>query len=446
MISVHGVSPNEAYWRLLRLATQNALKKSSSRIGSCIELGHVFVEFDEGERLCLLQGRGINPVFALVESAWVLAGRNDLAPLQSVIANYGQYSDDGLTLNGAYGFRLRTYFGFDQIEEAIRQLRISPDSRRVVLSLYSGADLGKDTLDVPCNTEVILRIEESRLAMTVINRSNDLWLGVPYNWFMFRCLQTLIASRLNVPLGAQRHISTCMHLYESDLAAASRVVAMNSLYSIRDIEARAEPIDIADFLQDVGALSIADIDGIRSRTFKNVVERYRRLREGGVTSPSSNEHRQSALDIALDMWATERNLPKERTMATDEVRTNQDSPTHLALQRWIFSDDDRESKLAGIRLAAVNVKPYLNSLLNRDMPEGVKAVLEDPVSMNVSLQVVLELILGSIDPLLTRAPLGVQLRQRIQDLAADLGLPDLLLRSRELSEADLKKVFEHIFR
>lgn len=445
MISILGVSPNEAYWRLLHLATQNVLKKSSSRIGDCFELGHVFVEFDEGERLCLLQGRGINPIFALVEAAWVLAGSNDLAPLQSLIANYAKYSDDGSSLDGAYGFRLRKYFGIDQVEEAIRQLSTSPDSRRVVLSLYSADDLGKETLDVPCNTEIILRIEESRLAMTVLNRSNDLWLGVPYNWFTFRCLQTLIASRLEVPVGAQRHISTCMHLYESNLAAARRVVAMNSLPSIRNVESLTEPIDIADFLQNVTALSTANFDDVHSLAFKNLFERYRHLREGCETSSSNGDYCKNSFEIALDIWAIERNLLKERIVATSEINTNPDSPIHRDLQQWILSDGNRESKLADIRMAAANVKPYLNSLLNQDMPKGVKAVLEDPMSMNVSLQVALELILGSIDPLLVRAPLGVQLRQRLQDLAEELGLHNIQLRSRELCEADLKIVFRNIF-
>lgn len=446
MISIHSVTPNEAYWRLLRLATENVLRKSSSRIGNCIELGHVFIELDEGERLCLLRGRGINPIFALVEAAWILAGSNSLAPLQSLIANYAQYSDDGVTLNGAYGFRLRKYFGLDQIEKAIHQLSITPDSRRVVLSMYSAEDLGNDSRDIPCNTEVILRIEDSRLAMTVFNRSNDLWLGVPYNWFTFRCLQTFIAKRLAVQPGVQRHISACMHLYEKDIVAARRVVAMNSLSSIRNFESLNESLDISDLLLDINALSTADFDNVRSPALKNILDRYKITRKIRATELSSEDHFKNSLETALNIWAIERNFIKEKTVPTNELDTNPDYSTHLALQQWILSDTGREFQLTGLRTAAANVKPYLNLLLNQDMPEGVKAILEDPASEKVSLQIVLELILGSIDPFLARAPLGIQFRQRLQNLAIELGLSNQHLRGRELPESDLKIVFRNILR
>lgn len=447
MISVRGLSPNAAYWRLLCLATKNALSQEPSRLGNYINLGHVSVELDEGDRLCLLAGRGINPAFALVETAWLLAGRNDLAPLQSVLAGYGEYSDDGSTLNGAYGFRLRAHFGVDQIEEAIRQLKQFPSTRRTVLSLFSVDDLGNQSNDIPCNTQVMLRIEEGRLAITIINRSNDLWLGVPYNWFAFRALQYLIAAQLKVPLGLQRHVSTCMHLYVRDIEQARHVVNINSISSIREVEDGAKPMDMPSFISDIPALSVANFDEINSHNLATFFQRYLNYKHGALmnTSVNSNSSARNTLDVALDNWIATRNSLKEAAMPNETTLTNLDTPTHLALQRWVFSDTNNPEYLrTGINTAASNARPFLRGLLSEGLPSGVSVELDDPESVHVGQHIVLELILGCLDPFLARSEIGDSLRSRLLEIASDLGLPKQPFKAREMSESNLKVIFGHI--
>lgn len=447
MIVVCGLSPNAAYWKLLCLATQNALWQAPSRLGDFIDLGHVSVELDQGERLCLLEGRGFNPVFALVETAWLVAGRDDLAPLRTILANYGQYSDDGQTLNGAYGYRLRSYFGVDQINKAVQQLREFPSSRRVALSLYSVNDLGNQSNDIPCNTQVILRIEDERLAMTVINRSNDLWLGVPYNWFAFRGLQQLIASELKVPLGLQRHISTCMHLYERDIEKARHVVTKNSLSSIRIIDENIEPIDMTEFLSEVPALSVANFGLVQSPELVAFFQRY--LNHQQHTPPKagydSDAIRQRSLDVALNQWISTHKLSKAAAVSIQALTTNPDTPTHLAIQRWALSEPDVSEKLlTDIRIAANNASPFLHALLNQGLPIGVRLELDDSESTHVSLHLVLEIVLGCLDPLLSSSLIGQHLRQRLKDIEKKLGLPVQIFRGREMTEANLRVIYGHV--
>src|SRR2546422_1067872 len=74
-------------------------------------------------RVCLLKGRRFNPFFGLAEASWVLAGLNVLEPLRFFLATIEEYSDDGMTLNGAYGYRMRKALGMDQLEEVIRILK-----------------------------------------------------------------------------------------------------------------------------------------------------------------------------------------------------------------------------------------------------------------------------------------------------------------------------------
>src|SRR5437667_12765939 len=57
------------------------------------------------ERVLLNYYRDANPFFHLYESLWMLAGRNDLKSLEFFVGHMKDYSDDGLTFNGAYGHR-----------------------------------------------------------------------------------------------------------------------------------------------------------------------------------------------------------------------------------------------------------------------------------------------------------------------------------------------------
>ena len=446
MISLRDLSPNGAYFYLLRLATENALSRKQSRIGSFIDLGHVCVEFGEGERLCLLNGRAVNPVFAIVEAAWMLAGSNDLAPLEAILTDYKRFSDDGETLNGAYGFRLRSHFGFDQIDSAIKELRVTPYSRRVVLSLFSSSDLGKKSADIPCNTQLVLSIEDGRLAMTVMNRSNDLWLGVPYNWFTFRVLQEFVAREVGIPVGNQRHISTCMHLYEHDAESARAVVKKNNTESIQEIEESLDLFDSDLIFKDLLALSQADFSSVRSHDLSIFFQRYLHSRKLPTITmnPHAEAKQRSVLNFTLNQWISERKRPKETLMP---MLDNHDTATHLALQQFVNSGDAQSRDLLEkLRDAAINIHPLLPSLLNKDLPAGVHITMDSAFEGQVSLHVVLELLLGCLDPELRKTEIGTNFTRRLREFATQLGLVEQRFIGREAPEKILREVFPHILR
>ena len=77
----------------------------------------------------------INLPFALAETIWILSGSNELAMLQYYNSNYKTFSNDGQTLHGAYGFRLRHASGYiDQLEEVIDKLKADPFSLSITSS------------------------------------------------------------------------------------------------------------------------------------------------------------------------------------------------------------------------------------------------------------------------------------------------------------------------
>ena len=51
-------------------------------------------------------------------------------------------------------------------------------------------------------------------------RSNDLWLGFPYDVFQFTCLQVRMAMELGLDIGTYTHIAGSLHLYARDFEKA----------------------------------------------------------------------------------------------------------------------------------------------------------------------------------------------------------------------------------
>lgn len=160
--------------------------------------------------------RNANPVFHLMEALWMMAGRNDLAFVKQFNQQMAAYSDNGITLRGAYGYRWRKHFGYDQVQQAVEILTRDPNSRQVVLSMWDAyQDLGAATVDTPCNLQVLLRIVNGMLVMTTTNRSNDLiWGLLGANAVHLSILHEYIAIRLGVPMGPWYHMSNNLHVYQ----------------------------------------------------------------------------------------------------------------------------------------------------------------------------------------------------------------------------------------
>src|SRR6185369_13562421 len=59
------------------------------------------------QRVLFSPMRDANPFFHLMEALWMLAGRDDLAWPLYFNSKFGAYSDNGVTVHGAYGHRWR---------------------------------------------------------------------------------------------------------------------------------------------------------------------------------------------------------------------------------------------------------------------------------------------------------------------------------------------------
>lgn len=192
------------------------------------------------ERVIFHPWRDANPFFHFYESLWMLAGRNDIAPLTRYAKQLAQYSDDGKTMNAAYGHRWRhavtcdPHWGGpvmgerDQLDVIIDRLQPNRLDRRCVLQIWDhNFDLrgtqDTQTKDVACNLMVTFQIgkdttfhEDDVLNMVVFCRSNDIiWGCYGANAVHFSFLLEYMASCIGVKVGTYTQISVNWHAYRN---------------------------------------------------------------------------------------------------------------------------------------------------------------------------------------------------------------------------------------
>lgn len=201
----------------LRLLDVHGVPRESRNGPVLVAPGPVTTVFEEPrERVMFWPERDANPFFHLVESLWMLAGRNDVDFLAEYVSRMRTFSDDGKTLHGAYGHRWRRHFGKDQLRPIIEALKANPEDRRNVLQMWDATvDLARQGKDLPCNTQVFFsRDADGNLDMTVLNRSNDvIWGAYGANVVHFSVLQEYMAGAIGCGVGRYWQVSNNYHAY-----------------------------------------------------------------------------------------------------------------------------------------------------------------------------------------------------------------------------------------
>jgi thymidylate synthase len=195
-----------------------------SRVGEMREILHSAMSISNPiQRWVTSRTPAINIAFALAEIVWILNGRNDAKFLNYFNRQLPKFAGYGAIYHGAYGHRLRSHLGIDQLQRAYDVLSKKPASRQVVFQIWdSRVDLparsGEEaSLDVPCNVASILKVRNGKLHWMQIMRSNDVYRGLPYNIVQFTTLQEVIAGWLGLELGDYNQISNSLHVYMGDL-------------------------------------------------------------------------------------------------------------------------------------------------------------------------------------------------------------------------------------
>lgn len=159
--------------------------------------------------------RNLSMRYAIGEMLWYMSAKNELKEIQKYGKGWDRMTDDGIHVNSNYGWCIKHKYGFDQWEYVRNMLAEHPDTRQAVIHIKTADDT--PSKDVNCTVCVQFFLREDKLHCTVYMRSNDIWMGFPYDVFQFTNMQILMSMELGVEIGTYTHIAGSLHLYERNV-------------------------------------------------------------------------------------------------------------------------------------------------------------------------------------------------------------------------------------
>lgn len=211
-----------------------------------------------------LEERKLSTKFLGGEAYWILSGDNRVETIAPYNKNIVNYSDDGQTFFGAYGPRIMS-----QLDYVVDKLKSDADTRQAVLTIWR--ENPPETKDVPCTVAVHFMIRDHKLNCHVYMRSNDLWLGFPYDVFNFSMLSHLVCCRLNafvvenggviIEPGMLYHTASSRHIYEQHFEQAEKLTKQYNLSAmtmeeLKSLETAETKTDM--YLSEVHLMHVLD--------------------------------------------------------------------------------------------------------------------------------------------------------------------------------------------
>jgi thymidylate synthase len=176
------------------------------------------------------------------------------------LAKYGD-------LGNVYGKQWRKYgiYGFDQVQYVIDNIKKNPTSRYNIINAWNGDDFLGEFADVAlpaCHVYYQFCVNDGKLDMMMVQRSCDIFLGVPFNIASGAALLTLIAHHTGYKPGKFHWVGNCCHLYENHIDQAKELITREP-YKFPKLE--------VDWKEDIGDYTKADFKLIDYQSHDRIV-------------------------------------------------------------------------------------------------------------------------------------------------------------------------------
>lgn len=152
------------------------------------------------------------------ELLWFLKGDTNVKYLQdNGVTIWNEWADNLGDLGPIYGKQWRFWVGadgkvYDQISDAIKLIKNSPDSRRIIVNSWNVSDLYKMALS-PCHCLFQFYVSENKLSCQLYQRSADVFLGIPFNIASYSLLTLILSNICGLTPGYFVHTLGDAHLY-----------------------------------------------------------------------------------------------------------------------------------------------------------------------------------------------------------------------------------------
>jgi thymidylate synthase len=186
-----------------------------------------------------------------VEMLWFLRGDTNIKYLNDYgVHIWDAWADEDGNLGPVYGKQWVSWSGgngssFNQIERVIDNIRCDPDSRRHIVNAWNVADL-QDMALPPCHMFYQFYVSEDRLSCQLYVRSNDLFLGAPFNIAEYALLIHMVAQQCDLKPGELVYTIGDAHIYLNHLDQIEEQLAREA-YPLPELRLLKRPPSIFDY-------------------------------------------------------------------------------------------------------------------------------------------------------------------------------------------------------
>lgn len=207
---------------LQHILNDGATKHDRTGTGTKSVFGHQ-MRFNLENGFPLLTTKKLHLKSIIYELLWFLKGDTNVKYLQeNGVRIWNEWADPETgDLGHIYGYQWRSWPDYDggfidQISEAVEAIRHNPDSRRIIVSSWNVADLGRMNLP-PCHLLFQFYVADGKLSLQLYQRSADTFLGVPFNIASYALLLMMTAQVTGLKPGEFVHTTGDTHIYLNHL-------------------------------------------------------------------------------------------------------------------------------------------------------------------------------------------------------------------------------------
>lgn len=182
-----------------------------------VEVRHHTIKFNMKYPVIHERSRKLSYTFMAAEALWILSGSNELDFHPEIRSKLEPYSDDLVTMAGAYGIPF-----INQLRYVYEKIAEDRDTRQAVMSIWRPNP--KPSKDIPCTVALQFLVRHDILHLSVFMRSSDVWMGLPYDMFSFTMIAHFMAASVNAQLGNCCITAGSSHLYQKDFEGAEDVL------------------------------------------------------------------------------------------------------------------------------------------------------------------------------------------------------------------------------
>ena len=213
------------YLEFLRhIRDSGAAKEDRTGTGTVSVFGYQ-MRFDLAAGFPLVTTKKLHLRSIIHELLWFLKGETNIKYLRdNAVTIWDEWADERGDLGPVYGKQWRSWAAadgreIDQLTRVVDELKVNPNSRRLVVSAWNVGELDKMAL-LPCHALFQFYVADRRLSCQLYQRSADALLGVPFNIASYALLMHMIAQQCELGLGDFIWTGGDCHLYLNHLEQA----------------------------------------------------------------------------------------------------------------------------------------------------------------------------------------------------------------------------------